>query len=193
MADLSPQSTTVSNAQIDAVLRERRTINLYEPEPVDAAILLEAIEAARWAPNHRLTEPWTFYVVSPQTKERIARCAADIDAADKGEKVGQARYERMMAVPAGFVLTSRIGNGELMDLEDYAACCCAAQNLMLFLWPRGVGVKWTTGAVTREPAFYDLLGIDQQAERVVGYFWYGKPKIVPQQKRRPVDSIVKEV
>ena len=193
MADQSPQSKTIGTEYVDAVLRERRTINLYEPEPVDAAMLLEAIEAARWAPNHRLTEPWTFYVVSPQTKERIARCAAEIDAAAKGEKAGQARYDRMMAVPAGFVLTSRIGNGELMAREDYAACCCAVQNLMLYLWPRGIGVKWTTGAVTREAAFYELLGIDPLSELVVGYFWYGKPKIVPQQKRQPVEAIVKAV
>lgn len=175
----------------DALLRGRRTTNLFEPEPVGEAILLEAIEVARWAPNHRLTEPWTFYVVSPAMKEKIARCAGDIDAATKGERVGQARFERMMAVPAGFVLTSRIGNGELMDLEDYAACCCAAQNLMLFLWQRGVGVKWTTGEVTRAPGLYELLGIDPLLERVVGYFWYGTPKFVPEQKRKPVEAIVR--
>lgn len=173
-----------------ALLRGRRTINLFEAEPVREETLLRAIEVARWAPNHRLTEPWKFYVISPETKERIARCAADIDAAAKGERVGQARYERMMSVPAGFVLTSGIGNGELMDLEDHAAACCAAHNLMLYLWSQGIGVKWTTGEVTREPTFYDLLGIDATLERVVGYFWYGTPRIVPEQKRRPVEDIV---
>lgn len=178
---------------LDDLLRGRRTINLYEPTPIGEERLLEAIEVARWAPNHRLTEPWTFYVVSAAMKEKIARCAADIDTAAKGERVGQARYERMMAVPAGFVLTSRIGNGELMDLEDYAACCCAAQNLMLFLWNRGIGVKWTTGAVTRATSFYELLGIDPETERVVGYFWYGTPKLVPEQKRKPVEEIVRHL
>ena len=177
----------------DDLLRGRRSINLFEPEPTSEDALLEAIDLARWAPNHRLTEPWKFYVISPATREKIARRAADIDAAAKGDRVGAARYERMMAVPAGFVLTSRIGNGELMDLEDYAACCCAAQNLMLALWHRRVGVKWTTGAVTRDAAFYELLGIDPAQERVVGYFWYGKPKMVPQQERRPVEEIIVRV
>jgi nitroreductase len=176
-----------------SLLRGRRTINLFEPEPVDEGLLLQAIEVARWAPNHRLTEPWTFYIVTPETKEKIARCAAAIDAAAKGELVGQARYERMLAVPAGFVLTSSLGNGELIGLENYAACCCAAQNLMLCLWPQGIGVKWTTGAVTRDPGFCKLLGIDPERERVVGYFWYGTPKLVPEQKRRPVEDIVVRV
>ena len=193
---MTEQPGTVSQHTPDdfeALLRGRRTINLYEPEPVSEQLLLEAIEVARWAPNHRLTEPWTFYVVSPDMKERIARLAGDIDAAAKGERVGQARFERMMAVPAGFVLTSRIGNGELMDLEDYAACCCAVQNLMLFLWQQGVGAKWTTGAITREPAFYELLGINPEIERVVGYFWYGTPKLVPEQKRKPAAEITRHV
>jgi len=193
MSSTTDSTAAVAPEDIDALLRGRRTINLFEPEPVDERLVLEAIDVARWAPNHKLTEPWRFYLVSAATKEKIARCAADIDTAARGERVGQARYERMMAVPAGFVVTSRIGNGELMDLEDYAASCCAVQNLMLSLWSRGVGVKWTTGAVTRAPALYELLGIDAAAQRVVGYFWYGRPKLVPEQKRRPVAEIVRHV
>jgi len=173
-----------------SLLRGRRTVNLFEPDPVDEQLLLQAIEVARWAPNHRLTEPWRFYVIGPEKKEQIARRAAAIDAAEKDQSAADARYRRMMAVPAGFVLTSRIGNGELTDLEDYAASCCAAQNLMLCLWAQGVGVKWTTGAVTRDAGFYALLGIEAARERVVGYFWYGKPKFVPEQKRRPTEEII---
>lgn len=29
--------------------------------------------------------------------------------------------------------------------EDYAACCCAVQNLCLSLHSQGLGTKWTTG------------------------------------------------
>jgi len=80
----------------------------------------------------------------------------------------------------------------LIDRENYAACCCAAQNLMLHLWAHGIGVKWTTGAVTRLPEFARSLSVDEAKESVVGFFWYGAPKVVPQQKRRPVAEIVVE-
>jgi hypothetical protein len=60
---------------------------------------------------------------------------------------------------------------------------------MLYLWQRGVGVKWTTGQITREPRLYATLGIDSGAETIVGYFWYGVAKVVPEQKRKPVDAI----
>jgi hypothetical protein len=51
-------------------------------------------------------------------------------------------------------------------------------------------VKWTTGGTTRHARFYELLGIDATKEVVVGWFWYGVPKLVPSQKRRPVADIV---
>jgi nitroreductase len=176
---------------IAETLRQRRSINLFEPEPVGTEELLRAIELARFAPNHRLTQPWRFYVLGPQTAEAVARYAAELETAAKGERVGAARYARLKAIPGNFIVTSRLSGDELTDREDYAACCCAVQNLMLYLWERGIGVKWTTGAVTREQGFYDLLGIDATAERVVGFFWYGTPKVVPDpQPRRAVEEIV---
>jgi nitroreductase len=173
-----------------AALRARRSIDLYEPVPVDTTALLDAIEVARWAPNHRLTEPWRFYLVGPTTAAAIIELAAEIDAAKKGPRAGDARRERLKAIPGFFVLTSKRSDDALTDREDYAASCCSAQNLMLYLWQRGIGVKWTTGGVTRDPRFYELLAIDPSKETVVGFFFYGVPKVVPEQKRKPVDEIV---
>jgi len=175
------------------VLRGRRSINLFEPEPVGTEVLVEAIEVARWAPNHRRTEPWRFYVVGEQGKKAIAECTAGFDAETKGEKVGAARLQRLLAIPAYFVVTSRRSDDALVDRENYAATCCAVQNLMLHLWQRGVGVKWTTGTITREQRFYDVVGIDSSAESVVGFFWYGRAKLVPEQSRKAVDEIIVEL
>jgi hypothetical protein len=53
-------------------------------------------------------------------------------------------------------------------------------------------VKWTTGGVTRDQRFYEIIGVDATKEVVVGLFWYGVPKVVPTQKRKPVAEIVTE-
>jgi nitroreductase len=184
------RSSPTEAARMAELIRGRRSINLFEPEPVGKAALLEAIEVARWAPNHRLTEPWRFYVIGEATADAIARLAAELDAASKGERAGAVRLKRLKSIPAFFVLTCRRSTDELRQREDYAACCCAAQNLMLYLWSRGIGAKWTTGAVTRDPRFYELLKIDADAELVVGFFWYGRAKVVPEQRRRPIEEIV---
>lgn len=167
-------------------------MDLYEPMPVPRSVLLDAIDVARWAPNHRLTEPWRFHLIGPKTREAIIALAAAIDSAAKGERAGAARRERWSAVPGFFVMTSPRNADALAEREDYAACCCAAQNLMLYLWQRGIGTKWTTGGITRDPRFFELVGIDISKDQVVGFFWYGVPRIIPVQKRRSVAEIVTE-
>lgn len=176
--------------QLAGLIRSRRSINLFEPRAVDDDCLLEAIELARWAPNHRLTEPWRFYLLGPETAAAVARLAAGLERSRKGERAAEKRLTRLQGIPGTFVLTCRISDDPLLQQEDYAACCCAAQNLMLYLWNTGIGVKWTTGDITRESSFYEQLGIDSTAERVVGFFWYGYPKAVGTQKRRGLEEIV---
>jgi nitroreductase len=175
---------------VAGLIRGRRTINLFEPEPVGVDTLLEAIELARWAPNHKLTEPWRFYLIGPETLARVADCWAGFEAETKGEAAGVARRKRLAGIPGHFVVTSARHADANIDRENYAACCCAVQNLMLYLWQRGVGVKWTTGGITRQSRFYDAIGIDPAAEMIVGHFWYGRPAVIAPQQRRAVEEIV---
>jgi nitroreductase len=175
------------------VLRGRRSIDLFAPDVVAVDTVRAAIEVARWAPNHRLTEPWRFYLLGPSTLRPVIDLAVELEIAKKGERAGPIRRARLEAVPGMFVLTGARSDDPLLEREDYAACCCAAQNLMLYLWWQGIGVKWTTGGITRQPRFYELLGIDSAKESVVGLFWYGVPKVIPAQQRRPVEEIVTEL
>jgi nitroreductase len=173
-----------------AVVRGRRSIDLFAPDAIDVDTVLAAIEVARWAPNHRLTQPWHFYLLGPATMRAVVDLAVEFEVAAKGERAGPIRRARLEAIPGMLVLTTTRSDDALLERENYAACCCAAQNLMLYLWAQGIGVKWTTGGVTRQQRFYDVLGIDSAKESIVGFFWYGIPKVIPTQKRRPVDEIV---
>ena len=56
-----------------------------------------------------------------------------------------------------------------------------------------MATKWSTGPITRDPRFYELLGIDEAEEFIVGLIWYGYPKITPTQQRKGVDEIVTEL
>jgi nitroreductase len=192
MPDAVPHVSNDDLARFAEAIRSRRSVDLFEPDPPGTTRLLEAIELARWAPNHRLTQPWRFYVLGRQTGDAIVDLAVDIETAAKGEQAGEARRRRWSAIPAFFAVTCARSQDEMQQREDYAACCCAVQNLMLYMWQCGLGVKWTTGAVTREPRFLKILGIDPAAEMLVGLFWYGVPRVVPSQKRREVGEIVVE-
>lgn len=172
------------------LIRSRRTIHEFRPEPPPTDIILRGLDLARWAPNHFLTEPWRFYLLGPETALAIAQLNAELTARQQGPAAGQVKLERWRGIPGWLVVTCENSTDPLRAREDYAACCCAIQNFSLYLWSQGVGVKWTTGAVIREADFYDLIWVDPAVETVVGLLWYGYPAEIPQTPRKPLDEVL---
>ncbi|MBT8447962.1 MAG: nitroreductase [Gammaproteobacteria bacterium] len=196
----NPGNATVAEAaagnldnDIRNVITGRRTINRFVDRPVPRQLVRDAIDAARWAPNHRRTEPWRFYLFGSATRAAVIDRIVDLKAGDKTERARAAVRARLDGVPGWLALTTQRADDALLAEENYAACCCAAQNLALALWQAGIGMKWTTGKVTRDPRFYELVHADPDLERVVGLFWYGYPDETVSQDRKPVDEITTEL
>lgn len=171
------------------VLRGRRTIDLYLQTRVPDDVLRQAIEAATWAPNHHVTEPWHFYPFGRETIDACLDLVRDIVTKKKDNRqAGEHKARSWSEKPGWLLVTCQKSDDELRQQEDYAACCAATQNLMLYLWKAGIGSKWTTGDITRDPRLYDIAGIDPDREFVVGLIWYGYPKLTPTQSRKPLDE-----
>jgi nitroreductase len=184
----TPSYETQDLREFAEVLHGRRTIELFLQTAVPQELVLEAIEAATWAPNHHVTEPWYFYTIGPETKKRCLDLCREIVSAKKGEKAGEFKRESWSEKPGWLVVTCARSENELLQQEDYASCCAAVQNLTLYLWKAGVGCKWTTGDITRDPRFFEIVGIDEAKAFVVGLIWYGYPKLTPNQSRKDVDE-----
>lgn len=185
---------TVPKQLIEDVIRNRRTIHSFEPGCPSFELIERAVELARWAPNHRHTEPWQFHHLGPETIASVVALNAELVTAQKGAAAGEAKRERWGTIPGWLAVTSRRSPDDAeLEKEDYAACCCAIQNLSLYLWSAGIGVKWTTGPVTRHPDFYRLLNVDPLQRQTVGLLWYGFASSVPSQKRRPVEEILQHL
>jgi nitroreductase len=174
-------------------IRARRTVNLFLRQPVSRKLILDAIEVARWAPNHHVTEPWHFYVLGKKAIADGVELTRQIVTESSGAKRGDFKAEAAAERPGWLVVTCSKSDDGLRQQEDYASCCCAIQNLMLYLSEAGVASKWATGAITRDSRFYEGLGIDPQRAFIVGLVFYGYPKITPEQKRRDVADIVTEL
>ena len=167
--------------EIKELIKSRRTIHLFkaDPEP-DNETICAAIEQAIWAPNHHLTQPWRFYLLGDNSKNQICLLNAELVHDKQGERAAEIKFKRWREVPGWLVLTCQKSDDEVTMRENYASCCCVAQNLMLILWDAGIGMKWTTGAVTRTRSFYDIIGVNRATEEVVGLFWYGFPVEIPE-------------
>jgi nitroreductase len=159
-------------------------------------VLENALRAAVAAPNHRMTEPWTFLCAGPETRIRIAEIAIRVKEAKAGKTYdAEARQAltRQFTTPAALVVVvQKVAADVSVDRENYAAIACALQNAALVLWEAGVGSKWSTGAVTTNPETYDLLKLQPEVARIVGLFWVGFPASVPPKptRRRSLDDVV---
>ena len=173
-------------------IRSRRTVNMFLQQPVSRKLILDAIEVARWAPNHHVTEPWRFYVLGKATKERCLDLCRDIVMRTKGQKAADFKRQRWSEKPGWLVVTCQRSQDELLQREDYAACCAAVQTFFLYLWKAGIGCKWTTGDITRDSRFFDIVGIDETDAFVVGLVWFGYPKLTPTQSRKDISEVLTE-
>lgn len=173
-------------------IRNRRTVKLFLQRPVSRQLVLDAIEVARWAPNHHVTEPWHFYVLGPDSIREAVELTRTVTTERKGEKMGDFKAASAAERPGWLVVTCRVTDDDLMQREDYASCACAIQNFMLYLSAAGVASKWSTGAITRDDRFLRLLGINPGEEFVVGLIWYGYAKVTPGQSRKDVAEIMTE-
>lgn len=170
------------------VIRGRRTINMFLQTPIPDELVREALDLCVWAPNHHVTEPWHFYLPGKQTIAEILDLVRDFVGARKGPEAGAFKAKNWGEKPGWLVVTCRKSDDPIRQQEDYAACAAAIQNFALYLWEAGVGTKWASGAITREPRFYDIIGADPEQEFVVGLIWFGYPKITPTQSRRGLDE-----
>lgn len=175
------------------IIRDRRTINSFRIEVPPQDVILQAIELACWAPNHKLTEPWRYYLLGSETSQRIVELNAKLVEKSKGVEAAGKKRAKWSKIPGWLVVTSQRSDDKLRDQENYAAVCCAVQNLSLALWSVEIGMKWTTGPVTRDEGIYQILDLNREQEEIVGVMWYGYPAEVPTMKRHPPDQFITQL
>jgi nitroreductase len=193
MSKKRPSYETQELREFARVLRGRRTIDRFLSTSVPDELVRQAIEVATWAPNHYVSEPWRFILPGPETVERIIDLNASIVADNKTPAHGEHKRKAWSKKPGWLIVTCSYHEDPLREREDYAACCAAIQNLMLYLWKAGVGSKWTTGPVTRDLRLFDIIDVDYKAAFVVGMLWFGYPKITPQQSRTDAREVTKRL
>ena len=182
--------------QITEALLTRRTVHAYTDDPVPEDALARALDAARHAPNHRLTFPWRFTRPGPVGRDAIAELYVRLKQEAAGSPLSSAKSERYFSKvrdPAVlFVVTQMRSDDPFRAKEDYASVASAIQNLHLSVHADGLGAKWSTGGITRHPETYTICNIDPALEEIVGFVWVGVPRTVPQvAERPPVSSLVR--
>lgn len=175
------------------ILYQRRTVFKFRPDPIAVSRIERYIEAATWAPNHHLTEPWRFFVLTGDAKAELADIRAECQRdkyRDKPhvERIAEKARQEYLTVPAIVVVVQKAPERPDQRDEDYAACAAATYGMLLAAWADGVGSYWGTGRVARSPRTAQLLGLSAD-DRIVAIVRLGQVEELPPMKRKPVSEV----
>ena len=182
---------------IDAIQR-RTSVRRFRPDPVPRESIERLLECAVRAPNHKLTEPWRFVVLTGEARARVADIRArhrlkrwadpaSPEAVAGAEKVRQEALE----TPAFIVVMTATSPDDNTREEDYAATMMAIGNLMIAAEAMGLGTYLRTGGMLREPALAELVGLPE-GFRVVGVLSLGYPaEQAGPKRRRPAAEVTR--
>jgi nitroreductase len=173
----------------DAIAR-RVSTRAYRPDPVPRALIERLLAAAVRAPNHKLTEPWRFTVLSGASAARFAelkrahRATRFPDpAAPEAAKAIDKTYREARDTPAFIVVMCADSDDPVRREEDVAATMMATQNLLIAATADGLGSYVRTGGIMRDAAVRDLAQAPA-GHRIVAIVSLGFPAEAQEPRRR---------
>lgn len=177
---------------MDAVtaINRRTSVRRFRPDPIPRETIEQLLDCAVRAPNHKLTEPWRFAVLTDGARDRFAEIRAghrlkrfddpmSPEARTAADKVRREAREP----PAYVVVMSAVNPDEITREEDYAATMMAIANLMIAAQSLGLGTYLRTGGVMRDRDLVELARVPQNF-RVVGIVSLGYPAEQEEPRRR---------
>ena len=187
---------------MDAIsaINKRTSVRHFRPDPVPRPVIEQLLECAVRAPNHKLTEPWRFAVLTGAARARLAELRARHRLkryADPGSEEARAGAEKVRReteeTPAFVVVMCALNPDELTREEDYAAAMMATANLMIAAESLGLGTYLKTGGIMRDPGVAALAGLEPEF-RIVGVVSLGYPAAEePPRRRRPAAGLTRWV
>lgn len=173
------------------LIKERRSIPRFKPDAVPRNVIEMMLEAATWAPNHHLTEPWEFFVLEGAAREDFAAIRRNFrrglfpdPQAPEAQKAAGKIYQDTLATPVIIIVTTRVSADLALNEDDYAATFCAIQNMLLVAASRGVGTYLRTGGLIHDRTLRAFLDLSPE-RKVAGVVYVGYPALVPERRRTP--------
>jgi nitroreductase len=161
-----------------ALLKGRRSIRRYRPDPVPDEMVEQLLEAGRWAPSASNRQPWAFIVIRDEAVRReVAQHAAYYFV----------RWAHVDEAPLLIVLCGDARNRIYRQFlhEDIGL---AGSQIMLQAHALGLGTCWIGGL--DRPALAAILKVPEGME-IIGLLTVGFPaEDPPPPPRKPLADIV---
>jgi nitroreductase len=187
---------------MDAItaIQRRTSVRRFRSEPIPRETIETLLDAAVRAPNHKLTEPWRFTVLTDAARDRFAELRArqrlakfpDPTSPEARSATDKIRQETEQT-PALIVVMCAVSPDPKTREEDYAAAMMATATLLIAAASLRLGTYVRTGSLMQDPDITALAGLEP-GFRIVAIVSVGYPEAEePPRRRRPASELTRWV
>lgn len=160
-------------------LKNRRAIRNYTTQPVEKEKIEQILQAATYAPNDRMREPWHFYVLQNDAMKRYEKMASTYlqERFPTKPHLVESSLKVVQTTPVAIVVTAdMVENDEDATADNIFAVCSAIMSMWLAAEELGLGFVWRTRGVglVHDARMHTFIGADQN-QKVVGTIFIGYP------------------
>lgn len=164
---------------LNEIIKNRRAIppKFMAKKEVDRQLILTLLENANWAPNHKNTEPWRFFVFQGESKLHLAESVfVFLEKKQKeGVEINLQKAvnfrDNLLRVPVAIaIVLQRDAAQRIPEWEEIAAVSMAVQNMWLTATELGLGAFWATPPFL--PLIQPLLELEP-GQKLLGFFFAG--------------------
>jgi nitroreductase len=165
---------------LEALIRERRSIRKYNQTPVSAQLVAELLKSAAEMNHLHPTEalPWRYlYAGSMEARLRLADYMTEqVTQSRLGKlipgKLVEMYKKKFTDIPAHLIVICDTDPQRGKSESIYAEACAVLQNFQLLAWERELGMVWDTEPMIQTEAVFKGIGITEQ-DKFVGIFHIG--------------------
>ncbi|KQC33428.1 nitroreductase [Nonlabens sp. YIK11] len=161
----------------------------YTGEPIAEEHLNEILEAARWAPNHKKTQPWKYKVVRGAGLQKLSVFMGEQFEKSTG-KSGSMKTKKMaekMQQSSTIILIflHRDKKESIPEWEEVAAVSMSVQNMWLMTHQLGYGAYWSSPKSFANMNEFEAIETSPN-DQFLGFFYMGtvanQPTDLPKRK-----------
>ena len=146
-------------------IKSRRSVRLYNSEPIEIEFINQIIESAIWAPSGKNGQPWKFKIVTEQNIiEEIAKLSAN---------------SRWIETAPCLIIVYLDKGCSYHYIKNVQSCGAAIQNMLLTAHEIGIGSCWIGDLLEKGDAINKLFEVDDSLELMgVVSFGYGRGRSI---------------
>jgi nitroreductase len=149
------------------IIKNRVSNPKFNSNALDHEFILDLLNIAAYAPNHKMRQNWRFVLLTDESKDKLKTSyLSNLSAEDYESK--KSLLEKAFVAPLIIYFIMNRNESFDDDLEDLQAIAALTQNFLLLLEENNISSFWKTPKYIQSDTFKEVLGLN--TNEIISHF-----------------------